>query len=389
MNVHGKLRDSIGRPSLLAAVMTAAWLIGSASAGSLVGLTASPQSVPACGDVITADTVLSDDVGPCSDGGLVVAADGVTLDLDGHTVFGTADAGDGVGVTLDGVSGAGVMNGTITGFDAGIFVQGGGANELARLHVLRNGWTPGVARPASGQSFGDGIVLNSDRNLLHHNLVAGNGPNDGIGIFANSGWNTIRDNTVRGNDIGHGTSRFDDGIRLESGAHDNLVAHNLVERNGRSGIATYAYGTGNVVRSNIVRANGAARTDGEPGGGGGHGIAVRDGASPTEVRGNRVFDNVGDGIRVEGRANLIIGNRTGGNGAGGAGFDLHDTNRRPRCDGNTWRENSFETAFPKCTRGMSMPGQPAGGSSRRSPESRYSPDRATIRPSFTAPHNSA
>jgi len=370
-------------------VLAAMWLIESGSAGPLVGLAASPLAVPACGDVITGDTVLPDDVGPCTDGGLVVAADGVTLDLDGHTIFGTGDVGDGVGVLLDGVSGAGVVNGTITRFDAGVFVRNGEANELARMRVLHNGWSPEMARPAGIQSFGDGVLLNSDFNSIHHNLIAGNGPNDGIGIFATSGWNTIRDNIVRGNDIGHGRMRFDDGIRLESAAHDNLVERNLVERNGRSGIATYAYGAGNVIRSNVVRRNGLASVDGVRAVQGGHGIAVRDGAAPTEVRGNRVPGNAGDGIRVEGRGNLIVRNQTGGNGAAGAGFDLHDTNRRPRCDGNTWRANSSETAFPECVEGMPVREQPARGSRPLPPESGYTPDRATIRPSFTAPHSSA
>jgi hypothetical protein len=246
-----------------------------------------------------------------------------------------------------------VVDGAITGFDAGVFVEGGQANERARLLVLDNG-TLGDGqkerRPADVHSFGDGIVLNSDHNLIHDNRVAHNGPNDGIGLFANSGWNTVHDNVVADNDLGHERTQYDDGIRVESGAHDNLIAHNIVERNGRTGIAVFAYGTGSVIRANIVRDNGRSSVRR-----GGNGIRVNDGAAPTEVRGNSVFGNLGDGIRIDGQSNLVSNNDTGGNGAGGAGYDLHDTNRHPRCDGNTWRRSTFHTAFPLCAGGSPIP----------------------------------
>ena len=42
-----------------------------------------------CGDVITQDTTLDSDLIDCPGDGLVIGADGVTLDLGGHTVDGT------------------------------------------------------------------------------------------------------------------------------------------------------------------------------------------------------------------------------------------------------------------------------------------------------------
>ena len=49
-----------------------------------------------CGDVISQDTTLDSDLIDCPGDGLVIGADGITLDLGGHTVD-----GDGVGVFCD------------------------------------------------------------------------------------------------------------------------------------------------------------------------------------------------------------------------------------------------------------------------------------------------
>ena len=42
-----------------------------------------------CGDVITQDTTLDSDLLNCPGDGLVIGADGVTVDLAGHTIDGT------------------------------------------------------------------------------------------------------------------------------------------------------------------------------------------------------------------------------------------------------------------------------------------------------------
>ena len=44
-----------------------------------------------CGDVITQDTTLDSDLIDCPGDGLVIGADDVTLDLNGHTVDGDGD----------------------------------------------------------------------------------------------------------------------------------------------------------------------------------------------------------------------------------------------------------------------------------------------------------
>ena len=43
---------------------------------------------PSCGDTITADTTLDGDLIDCPNNGIVIGADNVTLDLNGHPVAG-------------------------------------------------------------------------------------------------------------------------------------------------------------------------------------------------------------------------------------------------------------------------------------------------------------
>jgi hypothetical protein len=54
---------------------------------------------PHCGDTIMQTTVLTSDIGPCPGVGLVIGADDLTLDLNGHSIKGS---GGGVGVSVGG-----------------------------------------------------------------------------------------------------------------------------------------------------------------------------------------------------------------------------------------------------------------------------------------------
>src|SRR5688572_5404212 len=97
--------------------------IASISAATIVAAVLAAGAVPVlashvtCGSVITADTKLDSDIGPCVGDALIVGADDVTLDLGGYTVTGT---GSGAGVRVAQRTGVEVTNGTIQGFHTGI-----------------------------------------------------------------------------------------------------------------------------------------------------------------------------------------------------------------------------------------------------------------------------
>src|SRR5512145_568752 len=61
-----------------------------------------------CGDTITQDTTLDSDLVGCAGDGLVIGADGVTVDLGGHRIDG---AGAGAGIRSENFSGLEIRGG--------------------------------------------------------------------------------------------------------------------------------------------------------------------------------------------------------------------------------------------------------------------------------------
>lgn len=325
------LRKKVTAGSALAMLMSMG-MVGTASASHVN-----------CGDLITEDTTLDSDIGPCANGGLTILGDDITLNLNGFRIFGTSGTGDGVGVRIAGGSNVRVGNGTITDFDAGVAIIGGSGNRISRI----------IARDNIGSAstdFGDGLVISdSSDNLISGNVVDHNGPFDGIGVFgATSTNNTITRNVVTDNNIESSpTLQQDDGIRLEPGTSANIVTRNLVEGSGLDGIALFASSPDNIVRENVVRDNGFHDKTHRKG----DGIRAFTGADRSLVESNRVTGNAASGIRIDSMNNQILTNRTSGNNAQPdllrPAFDLYDTN--VNCDANVWSNNTFGTAFPPCT----------------------------------------
>ena len=329
---------------LVASGMTCV-LVGSALPG-----TASASHVQ-CGDVLTADTRLDSDIGPCDGTGLIIGADNITLDLRGYTVSGDGD-GDAPGILVEDRQGVVVSGGTVEEFGVGVLILGGSGNTVTRVEALDN---------VGNGDFGDGILIDgSTNNVVSKSVARGNGPYGGITLLGGSSFNTIEKNLVEFNNILSSPTgpQQDDGIRLEPGAHDNLISKNGVYDNGLDGIALFANTYNNVVEKNDIRRNGAhdqAHRQGD-------GIAVFNRSTGNLIEKNTVFDNGANGIFLRGPAgptgqvpgatnNQILKNKTGNNGPipgpGGARYDLRDNN--PGCDANRWFGNTYLTAFPECT----------------------------------------
>ena len=184
--------------------------------------TAVHNSQPPC-LVVTQDTKLTGDVGPCPGHGIVVAADNITLDLGGFTVFGSQTPMEQAGVLLDGVTGVTVKNGTVTGFDAGVAIEGGGGNTVTGITATNNvndmmepidprsitinretGPTPQQMHDINliTCNYGDGITtVDSDNNVISNNVVTENGPYSGISLVGDSDGNLVSKNQVHENDL--------------------------------------------------------------------------------------------------------------------------------------------------------------------------------------------
>lgn len=338
--------------------MTAGLLGGMVGVGGPAG-----AEDPACGQVIVADTTLHADVGPCRGPGVVVGADNVTLDLNGHRVFGSGAVGEGAGILVSQRTGVTVRNGTVQLFDAGVAIVGGSGNTVMGI-VARDNVGVSEGKSSEPAHYGDGIaILSSTDNLVEGNAVIRNGPFSGIGLYeaidsdhpreigGPTSGNVVRGNTVLANNICRtpGGSCDDDGIRLEPGVQFTLVEDNDVQGSGLDGVSMFRTADDNVVRGNRFEHNGHHRAAHRKGDG------IRVFSNRNVVEDNVSMHNAADGIGLAFRTpsgviraatdNRILGNRTGFNGT----FDLHDLN--PGCDANVWSGNTYRTADPACTTG--------------------------------------
>jgi parallel beta-helix repeat protein len=268
-----------------------------------------------CGDTVTTDTVLDSDLIDCPNNGIIIGADGITLDLNGHSVDGDGQPFEAcpegefcdVGVLNDGHRGVRVLNGLVSEFAEGVFILGAHHNRVSGVTSYRNASfgfivfasARSVIRNSAGSENippeGDGLglfgshririvgnsftrnglgihVQDSTNNLIKGNLIAGT--RDGPGILVEADHNEMRGNDCRRNGIcilvakgdGNVVARNrvragDDGIAVENGRR-NLVIRNLVLETRDTGIYLGLAlppigGRSNVVRDNVVIGSGS------------------------------------------------------------------------------------------------------------------------------------
>jgi len=327
------------------------------------GMAAADQGLR-CGDTITTDTTLHENLVDCLNNGIVIGADNLTLDLNGHTIDGDGTPFSGchprrevcdVGVVNDGHERVTVTHGSLGGFDGGVGT-GGNDNRLLDISASRNrfyglgvfGVAGGVVRNSSGigslDSGGNGMILvDSDHvRVLHssfrhnwevgihvadssHNLIKGNrlSRNGAFGIILEeSDRNQMRRNrSVRDGAIGiyvapgsrnviarnrvsrtRGAENEGVGLEVDGGDH-NLFARNLVRDTAGHAISVgFDAVVGNVVRRNRIH------------GAGKDGVHINHKAKNTLIRHNRVRRSRDDGFDVKGRRSELTGNRAVRNG---------------------------------------------------------------------------
>lgn len=280
-----------------------------------------------CGQVITQDTVLDGDVGPCPGTGIVIGAADITLDLGGHTIVG-APSTTAPGILLQApTSGASnvrvrIMNGTVAGFAVGVSVVTSFDNTIQRL-VVRDNLCHGIQL----RGFGSASPPTTG-NLVRENVLRGNGC-AGVHLVQRAGGNVIERNVITAN-AGAGVLVQPTGPN--NTPQNNLVRQNVIAANGADGISEFGFL--NTFSGNVIRANAAngVRIPQFPAGGG------------SRVEGNQVHRNGANGVIIERFRHGIhvIGNTATDNGA----VDLVDQNFE--CDSNVWRANRFGTRNQPC-----------------------------------------
>ncbi len=118
---------------------------------------------------------------------LIIADDFVTIDLNGWTIAGD---GTGSGIASDERRGVAVRNGTVTGFEFGINLEGSDA-RVEEVRAIGNGVGVIVAGEGStvsgntaSENEGDGLVVTCPSNVLENTATGNAGENlvlDGAG----------------------------------------------------------------------------------------------------------------------------------------------------------------------------------------------------------------
>lgn len=278
-------------------------LVASGSVAAALLLAAPAGAAPVtlhCGDVVTHSVKLAADV-TCPDDnspGLVVGANGITIDLGGHVVRTSISHSTQIGIDNSaGHDGVTIRNGTVMTFDTTILLLGASRNRIKDVGAFAfgtgisvTGGSRNLIRGSDADSRGNGIeVSGSPRTTVLHNQL---GSAFGAPLIVDSDRVAIERNT------------FPPGPGLQVSGDHNLVLKNS------TGNIEVASGTGNIVeRNSIVNAPplavGAPFVDG---------LLVSAAATNTAILHNTASGWDNDGIHVQSPSALIVGNAAGGNG---------------------------------------------------------------------------
>lgn len=218
------------------ALAAAVFLLSSAVATP--ALAATPRAtLPACGAVLTSSVRLAADLVCRDGGGLTLAADGIELNLNGHSLVGSGwDGGDGVTVAARNVV---VRNGTVSGWDSAVRADPDQSDdedppaEPAYSGTVRNVRLDGSRTGAAVDGRGSLVVQNS--------TLIGNGTG---GHSQFEGWLRVEGSTVAQNGRGLFSFQID---------RDGLVVRNSLIRDNGSGVACSQDGRYDVAGSTLQR----------------------------------------------------------------------------------------------------------------------------------------
>jgi parallel beta-helix repeat protein len=178
-----------------------------------------------CGTTIATDLELDHDL-VCPGSGLTVVADGIRLDLNGHTIAGS---GSGIGISVVGRTDVSIVGGVIRGFDFGVLVASS-SDVVIKHNEISDNDMDGVDCQAG--CTGTTIKENSFRD---------NGAR-GVMLRSASSDNEIKENTFTGNRVGI----------LLFGSLDSVIKENVVTSSLVANIRVNVLATGNLIKENTV-----------------------------------------------------------------------------------------------------------------------------------------
>ena len=278
-----------------------------------------------CGTTITTDTTLDSDLVDCPNNGVVIGADDITLDLNGHRIDGDgtefADCPKNtfcdVGVLDDRYDGVKIKGGSTREFAVGVWLAGADHSRVAGISSSKNVLFGAVIGRSSRSvvrdgSFshnippeGDGIGLfDSDHIKIVDNSIKDN-PGPGIHVDGSNG------NLIKGNLFSHSSPGvLIGGDRGSDRGDRNEVRGNHFVRN-RGGITVFS-GSRNVLARNHFSGEGIGIEKGR------HNLVARNVVVDPRKRGIRLGVDFADGSSIGGVDNIVRRNVV--KGSGGDGF---------------------------------------------------------------------
>jgi parallel beta-helix repeat protein len=186
-----------------------------------------------CGATILANVKLDHDQ-TCAGNGLTVGADGITIDLNGHTIAGS---GTGNGILAAGRSGVVITGGTVRNFTIGVQLAGSTGIVVKGIRAIGNR---------------DGIFLiGSSGNTIKENLAS---QNTRVGVMLRPGAiNNSTQNLVKENTLSDNTN----GVILVETPSGNTFKENLITGSSNAGIALNGGVSLNVIKENTFSGNAA------------------------------------------------------------------------------------------------------------------------------------
>jgi parallel beta-helix repeat protein len=258
-----------------------------------------------CGQVITEDTTVANDLTDCPDHGLVIGADDVTLDLNGHTIDGDG-AGEDLGIdNTAGHDGVMIADGSLEEFTIGVLLVSASDNRLRDVTV-RDSHHVGMAvvesrnieiaksSVAASQFAGIVVEFDSSQVRINRTTVIGSGLS-GVAVLGSANVE-ITQSALSGNTTGIGVE----------GSPRTRIEWNSISHNRQEGILIREGSDDSVVSQNSITGNA-------------DGVLLDPGTKNILVRKNSLHDNHFTGVLLVGSDdNVILKNSVVGNGSGSA-----------------------------------------------------------------------
>ena len=286
--------------------LPAAWILAAALVVLVapgVGGGSSGTAITTCGQMVTTNAFLAQDLS-CAGSGVIVGAANITIDLKGFMLSGDRDSAD-LGIDdTGGFDGVKVENGVIRNF--GIGVLSDGADTFAVSSVIAsgnlvvgiglNGDSSSVTGSTSSEN-GGGINISGALAKISSSTASGN-VNGGILVTGDRA--AIKSSTTFGNG-GAGIGVGGDSISITASTANGNAFSGIQLGNG-SDFAT--------IKSSTASGNGD------------DGIVIPEGSSAS-ISSSTASGNATEGIRVDGDAARLKGNRADANGFQGGTVSDH------------------------------------------------------------------